>query len=70
MNNCCCKKNNGGTASKALGLNKKSTNFSNEEIEEWKNTLLVIIDEISSSNRNEIEKADINLGQFILRKIS
>jgi len=51
----------GETTSKALGLKKKSTNFSNEEIEEWKNTLLVIIDEISCSNRSEIEKADVNL---------
>jgi len=51
----------GETTSKALGLNKKSTNFSNEDIEEWKNTLLVIIDEISFSNRSEIEKADVNL---------
>ena len=51
----------GETTSKALGLNKKSTNFSNEDIEEWKNTLLVIMDEISFSNRSEIEKADVNL---------
>jgi hypothetical protein len=51
----------GGTTSKALGLNKKTTNFSDHEIEDWNNTLLVIIDEVSFSNRNEIEKADINL---------
>jgi len=51
----------GETTSKALGLNKKTTTFSDEEIDEWKNALLVIIDEISFSNRNEIEKADFNL---------
>jgi hypothetical protein len=51
----------GETTSKALGLNKKTTNFKDEEIDEWKNAILVIIDEISFSNRNEIEKADVNL---------
>jgi hypothetical protein len=54
----------GETTSKALGLNKRTTNFSDQEIENWKSALLVIIDEVSFSNKDEIVKADRNLREL------
>lgn len=54
---------NGETTHSALYLNQKKR-FQAEQIEQWENTKLVIIDEISFASKIDIEKIHANLSQL------
>ena len=49
---------NGETTSKACGLNSKNEVSFDEE---WENTIMIIVDEISFASKNDIEKLNENL---------
>ena len=49
---------NGETTSKAFGLNSKNEVSFDEE---WENTIMIIVDEISFASKSDIEKLNENL---------
>ena len=51
----------GETAHRALGLMKKGSNFTQDQLGEWIDTRLVIIDEISFAHAGDFEKIQKHL---------